>query len=183
MFKICELFLRTPEGTRLLFSFLLERKIQMLPPSRPAAIGAHPHRISLFGSLPLFLVHTTLLDAMLIALALLSWSVSASCRMYPQTKGLSHGLKKCPPDTFLPARPSGRPFESRPENQKSRYPNGYLLFWHKLRYLIQCNGNSVYVASIPSCCPSLLPISKSRQFKKNWRDTYLIQSTFWKIVS
>ena len=130
MFKICELFLRTPEGTRLHFSFLLERKIQMLPPSRPAASGAHPHRISLFGSLPLFLLHTTLLDAMLIALALLSWSVSASCRMYPQTKGLSHGLKKCPPDTFLPARPSGRPFESRPENQKSRYPNGYLLFWY-----------------------------------------------------
>ena len=33
-------------------------------------------------------------------------------RMRPQIKGLSHGLKKCPPDTFLPALRSGRPFES-----------------------------------------------------------------------
>ena len=33
-------------------------------------------------------------------------------QMRPQIKGLSHGLRKCPPDTFLPSLRSGRPFES-----------------------------------------------------------------------
>ena len=33
-------------------------------------------------------------------------------RVRPQIKGLSHGLKKCPPDTFSPRLRRGRPFES-----------------------------------------------------------------------
>ena len=32
--------------------------------------------------------------------------------MRPNAHGFSHGLKKCPPDTFLPALRPGRPFES-----------------------------------------------------------------------
>ena len=32
--------------------------------------------------------------------------------MQPDAHGFSHGLKKCPPDTFLPSLRSGRPFES-----------------------------------------------------------------------
>ena len=30
----------------------------------------------------------------------------------PESEGFSHGLKKCPPDTFLPSLRSGRPFKS-----------------------------------------------------------------------
>ena len=43
-------------------------------------------------------------------------------RMRLQIKGLSHGLKKCPPDTFLPrfARPSFRV----PKTKKERTPEG-----------------------------------------------------------
>ena len=43
-------------------------------------------------------------------------------RMRPEIKGLSHGLKKCPPDTFLPrfARPSFRV----PKTKKERTPEG-----------------------------------------------------------
>ena len=36
--------------------------------------------------------------------------------------GLSHGLRKCPPDTFLPRLRRGRPFESRQRNQKQDSP-------------------------------------------------------------
>ena len=32
--------------------------------------------------------------------------------------GLSHGLRKCPLDTFLPSLRSGRPFESLPAESK-----------------------------------------------------------------
>ena len=43
--------------------------------------------------------------------------------------GLSHGLKKCPPDTFLPSLRSGRPFEScLPVYQKRGCPLGILFF-------------------------------------------------------
>ena len=33
-------------------------------------------------------------------------------------KGISHGLKKCPPDTFSPRRCRGRPFDSLPRQIK-----------------------------------------------------------------
>ncbi len=36
-----------------------------------------------------------------------------SSGLRPEMKGLSHGLKKCPPDTFLPSIRLGRPFKSR----------------------------------------------------------------------
>ena len=32
--------------------------------------------------------------------------------MRPEARGISHGLKKCPPDTFSPRRCRGRPFDS-----------------------------------------------------------------------
>ena len=52
-------------------------------------------------------------------------------RLKPE--GLSHGLKKCPPDTSLPGLRPGRPFESRLGYQKSRCPHGHLLFWYARR--------------------------------------------------
>ena len=39
---------------------------------------------------------------------------SHSYRLRPECEGFSHGLKKCPPDTFLPSLRSGRPFKSFP---------------------------------------------------------------------
>ena len=41
------------------------------------------------------------------------------CGKPPVMHGLSHGLNKCPPDTYLPALRSGRPFESH-------YPNTHI---------------------------------------------------------
>ena len=52
------------------------------------------------------------------------------CGMRLKPEGLSHGLTKCPPDTLLPRLWQGRPFESLPEYQKTRYPDGYLVFWY-----------------------------------------------------
>ena len=49
-------------------------------------------------------------------------------RMRPQIKGLSHGLKKCPPDTFLPALQAGRPFESLPGSKKADTRMGICFF-------------------------------------------------------
>ncbi len=51
-------------------------------------------------------------------------------RMRPQTKGLSHGLKKCPPDTFLPSLRSGRPFESFFRRTKKEDALRHPLFWY-----------------------------------------------------
>ena len=51
-------------------------------------------------------------------------------RMHPPTKGLSHGLKKCPPDTFLPALRSGRPFESFFRCTKKEDALRHPLFWY-----------------------------------------------------
>ena len=39
-------------------------------------------------------------------------------RVRSQVHGFSHGLKKCPPDTFLPSLRSGRPFKSTLLHQK-----------------------------------------------------------------
>ena len=47
-------------------------------------------------------------------------------RMRLQIKGLSHGLKKCPRTLFYLAS-LGRPFESRPVNQKS--PDTQMGIW------------------------------------------------------
>ena len=44
-------------------------------------------------------------------------------RMRPQIKGLSHGLKKCPPDTFLPSLRSGRPFVSLSSGVPKKRPS------------------------------------------------------------
>ena len=41
----------------------------------------------------------------------------------PESEGFSHGLKKCPPDTFLPSLRSGRPFKS-PPSAKKVHPEG-----------------------------------------------------------
>ena len=38
--------------------------------------------------------------------------------MRPEARGISHGLKKCPPDTFSPRRCRGRPFDSLPRQIK-----------------------------------------------------------------
>ena len=43
-------------------------------------------------------------------------------RMRLKSEGLSHRLKKCPPDTFLPSLRSGRPFESLPTKTKFQIP-------------------------------------------------------------
>ena len=43
---------------------------------------------------------------------------SQSYGLRPLIEGFSHGLRKCPPDTFLPSVPSGRPFKSAPTNKK-----------------------------------------------------------------
>ena len=47
-----------------------------------------------------------------------------------KSEGLSHGLRKYPPDTFLPCLRQGRPFESRPKYQKRETPNGVPRFWY-----------------------------------------------------
>ena len=51
-----------------------------------------------------------------------SQSASTPIRVRPQIEGLSHGLRKCPPDTFLPRLRRGRPFESCQRNQKQDSP-------------------------------------------------------------
>ena len=54
------------------------------------------------------------------------WISAHIRRMRSEIHGLSHGLKKCPPDTFLPSLRSGRPFKSRLRKQKENgYPFGY----------------------------------------------------------
>ena len=47
--------------------------------------------------------------------------------MVPLT-GLSPGLKKCPPDTFLPCHRQGRPLRAPPRYQKEPTPIGLALF-------------------------------------------------------
>ena len=42
----------------------------------------------------------------------------------PESEGFSHGLKKCPPDTFLPSLRSGRPFKSPIDVKKPDTPKG-----------------------------------------------------------
>ena len=56
----------------------------------------------------------------------------ASYGMQPDIHGFSHGLKKCPPDTFLPSLRSGRPFESRsaPKEIAARRRH---FFWRRVR--------------------------------------------------
>ena len=44
-------------------------------------------------------------------------------RMRPDAHGFSHGLKKCPPDTFLPSLRSGRPFKSTPPIRNKKEPS------------------------------------------------------------
>ena len=46
----------------------------------------------------------------------------------PDVHGFSHGLKKCPPDTFLPSLRSGRPFESSAAPPKRRTPKWVSFF-------------------------------------------------------
>ena len=48
------------------------------------------------------------------------------CRMRPQIKGLSHGLKKCPPDTFLPR--FARPSSSNPQPKPIKTPPVWVAF-------------------------------------------------------
>jgi len=54
-----------------------------------------------------------------------------------RTPVFSHGLKKCPPDTFLPSLRSGRPFKSLliSANKNSR-PVGrrFVVYWLQKRY-------------------------------------------------
>ena len=47
--------------------------------------------------------------------------------MRPEARGISHGLKKCPPDTFSPRLCRGRPFDSRTANKKG-HPNWMSFF-------------------------------------------------------
>ena len=73
----------------------------------------------------LFLVHTKK-----IVLLRIFDSHPHPYRMRLQIKGLSHGLKKCPPDTFLPrfARP---PFRVPPSVLKNADTHlGIRIFWY-----------------------------------------------------
>ena len=61
------------------------------------------------------------------------WGAFYKFRFHPhpygmrlESEGLSHGLRKCPPDTFLPSLRSGRPFESHLSHQKKAAPKGQL---------------------------------------------------------
>ena len=56
---------------------------------------------------------------------------STSLRMRPDTHGFSHGLKKCPLDTFLPSLRSGRPFESLCIAKNKDTPAGCPYFWRR----------------------------------------------------
>ena len=46
----------------------------------------------------------------------------------PDIEGFSHGLKKCPPDTFLPSLRSGRPFKSPIDDKNTHIPKGIWVF-------------------------------------------------------
>ena len=61
---------------------------------------------------------------------------SQSYGLRPLIEGFSHGLRKCPPDTFLPSVPSGRPFKSALTNKKE-HPSEWMgvLFWRRRRDL------------------------------------------------
>ena len=50
------------------------------------------------------------------------------CGMRPRSEGISPGLKKCPPDTFLPSCWSGRPLRFPYGHKKRRHTNVCLLF-------------------------------------------------------
>ncbi len=54
-------------------------------------------------------------------------------RARSQVHGFSHGLKKCPPDTFLPSLRSGRPFKSLLLRQKEMPPFGGISFIYGLQ--------------------------------------------------
>ena len=57
--------------------------------------------------------------------------VSQSYGLRLHIRGLSHGLRNMPPACSLhQCKHWCRPFESLSGQQKSRYPNGYLLFWY-----------------------------------------------------
>ena len=55
---------------------------------------------------------------------------STSLRDASEAGGTLPRAKNSPPDCFYGSLRCRRPFESRPEYQKTRYPNGYLVFWY-----------------------------------------------------
>ena len=73
---------------------------------------------------------------------------SQSYGLRPLIEGFSHGLRKCPPDTFLPSLCSGRPFKSAPTNKKQT-PSEWMgfVFWRRRRDLNPRNPFGVYTIS------------------------------------
>ena len=59
---------------------------------------------------------------------------STSLRDASEAGGTLPRAKNSPPDCFYGSLRCRRPFESRPEYQKTRYPNGYLVFWYECSY-------------------------------------------------
>ena len=55
---------------------------------------------------------------------------STSLRDASENGGTLPRAKNSPPDCFYGSLRCRRPFESRPEYQKTRYPDGYLVFWY-----------------------------------------------------
>ena len=76
-------------------------------------------------------------------------------RMRLKFKGLSHELRKCPPDTFLPSLRSGRSFESH-LSRKQKYLQIPVGVW---RYLVREMGLEPTRRSphAPQTCLSTIP--------------------------
>ena len=92
------------------FAFLPKAKINVLPPSscRQATV---PRTVATYFRVPQFSKNKRPLGGM--GKVELFGSGLHPYGMHPETKGLSHGLKKCPPDTFLHQCAHWcRPFES-----------------------------------------------------------------------
>ena len=72
-----------------------------------------------------------------------------SFRLRPEIEGFSHGLKKCPPDTFLPSLRSGRPFKSlHHHKRKNLIPKDEVsLLWRRRRDLNPRYPFGVYTIS------------------------------------
>ena len=66
--------------------------------------------------------------------------------MHLKSEGLSHGLRKCPPDTFLPCLRQGRPFESLSRIKKSECPQGHSDF-----LAMVCNIDTMHPAIAKGC--------------------------------
>ena len=84
-------------------------------------------------------------------------------RVRSESDGFSHGLKKCPPDTFLPRLCRGRPFESQTPISNKSLPH-----WGRL--LLLCDLDTIDVTFTVHHCDhnSLMPTPVAGAFIRLW---------------